>query len=223
MSGSSSSPIILDDDEKRSPVGRSFPSERRSFSRRREDKSNSKSNSLDDSGGHFDIIVEDLEEEMSASQGTSSNNSSGFLSRFRQRERQRHQDQLAYAAAVAEAERLNANRKRQSNIAELRGAIDAASADLMAQILKTSTDQLEIQRRTNIVLQDLSTALAALTSNQTDLLRSMALQEERIRQLGTMTSTLATQVQGIQAHLNSTLPLPPSYEDVVDVEGEVQL
>ena len=218
MSGSSSSPIILDDDEERSPVGRSFPSERRSFSRRREDKSNSKSNSLDDSGGHFDIIVEDLEEEMSANQGTSS-----FLSRFRQRERQRHQDLAAHAAAVAEAERLNANRNRQRNIAELRGATDAASADLMAQILKTSTDQLEIQRRTNIVLQDLSTALAALTSNQTDLLRSMALQEERIRQLGTMTSTLATQVQGIQAHLNSTLPLPPSYEDVVDVEGEVQL
>ena len=147
---------------------------------------------------------------------------SWFMSRFRQRPQQRNQDQLAYAAAVAEAERLNANRKRQRNIAELRGATDAASADLMAQILKTSTDQLEIQRRTNIVLQDLSTALAALTSNQTDLHRSMALQEERIRQLGTMTSTLVTQVQGIQGHLNSTLSLPPSYGDVVDIEGEVQ-
>ena len=92
----------------------------------------------------------------------------------------------------------------------------------MAQILKTSTDQLEIQRRTNTVLQDLSTALAALTSNQTDLHRSMALQEEKIRQVGTMALSLATKVQEIQDHLVSTLPLPPSFEDVVDVEGEVQ-
>ena len=213
MSGSSQSPIVLDDEEERSPVGRSF-------SRIQEDKFNFASSSLDDSGGHFEIHVEDLEEEMSVNQGsTSSNNSSGFLSRFRQRPQQRNQDQLAYAAAVAEAERLNANRRRR-NIAELRGATDATSAGLMAQILKTSTDQLDIQRRTNTVLQDLSTSLAALTRNQTDLHRSMALQEERLRQVETMTNSLATNVQEIQEHLTSAMPLPPSYEEI---EGEVLL
>ena len=90
----------------------------------------------------------------------------------------------------------------------------------MAQILKTSTDQLEIQRRTNTVLQDLSTSLAALTRNQTDLHRSMALQEERLRQVETMTNSLATNVQEIQEHLTSAMPLPPSYEEI---EGEVLL
>ena len=214
MSGSSQSPIVLDDEEERSPVGRSF-------SRIQEDKFNFASSSLDDSGGHFEIHVEDLEEEMSANQqvSSSSNNSSGFLSRFRQRPQQRNQDQLAYAAAVAEAERLNANRRRR-NIAELRGATEATSAGIMAQIMKTSTDQLELQRRTNTLLQDLSTSLAALTRNQTDLHRSMALQEERLRQVETMTISLATKVQEIQVHLASALPLPPSYEEI---EGEVLL
>ena len=69
-------------------------------------------------------------------------------------------------------------------------------------------------------MQDLSTSLAALTRNQTDLHRSMALQEERLRQVETMTISLATKVQEIQDHLASTLPLPPSYEEI---EGEVLL
>ena len=222
MSGSSRSPIVLDDEEEQSQVGQSF-------SRFQEDKFNFTSNSLDDSGGHFEIHVEDLEEDMSANQqvSSSSNHSSGFLSRFRQRPQQRNQDQLAYAAGVAEAERLNENRRRR-NIAELRGATDAATAELMAQILKTSNDQLEIQRRTNTVLQDLSTALVAMTRNQTGLHRSMALQEQRLRQVETMTISLATKVQEIQTHLATAMPLPPNYEEPLppsyeEIEGEVLL
>ena len=48
----------------------------------------------------------------------------------------------------------------------------------------------------------------------------MALQEEKLRQVETMTLSLATRVQEIQDHLASALPLPPSYEEI---EGEVQL
>ena len=131
----------------------------------------------------------------------------------------RRQDELANAAAAAEAERINTNRRRQ-RIQQLCESTDASSAGLMTQILKTSADQLEIQRRTNTVLQDLTTSLAALTQNQTELHRSMARQEEKIRQVETVALSLANQVQEIQDHLVSAMPLPPSYEEI---SGEVQL
>ena len=117
---------------------------------------------------------------------------------------------------------------RRQNILQLSESTDASSAGLMSQLLKTAANQLEIQRRTNTVLQDLTISMTALAQNQTELHLSMARQEEKIRQIETVTLSLATQVQEIQDHLASAMPLPPSYEEstgegVQLLLGEVQL
>ena len=81
---------------------------------------------------------------------------------------------------------------------------------------------LKLVRKPFCILHNVTTMSGSSQSPivQTDLHRSMALQEERLRQVETMTNSLATNVQEIQEHLTSAMPLPPSYEEI---EGEVLL
>ena len=207
MSRSSPQEIYYDADEEHYPNGEGFSHPHDNFSHNSEEQ---------DSGSI--IEVEEVDDEMAWNHGEAASTDPSFIARIRQRATIRRQfrradtaDAVSRAAAAVEAE---ADDRRRLQIRSLCESADASASGLMPHLLRANAEQLDIQKRNQEILQDLTKTIAALTQNQTAMHRAMTSQDRKLATLETGMNALANQLQEIHFHVSSLNAQPPRYEDI---------
>ena len=215
MSRSSPQEIFLDAEEEHYPEGEGFSHPHDNFSYNLDEQ---------DSGTH--IEVEEVDDEMAWNQGEAPNHDASFIARIRQRATIRRQfrradtaDAVNRAAAAVEAK---ADDRRRLQVRSLCESADASAAGLMPHLLRANAEQLDIQKRNQEILQDLTKTIAALTQNQTAMHRAMTRQDRKLATIETGMNALANQLQEIHFQVvPDPNAQPPRYEDIGDASQDI--